>query len=59
MHTPLHDGERDGLNAMPSMVAGEVEHEVIITNYHVRRDILGHDGVLVGDLALVGLGGET
>lgn len=44
---------------MPSMVAGEVEHEVIITNDHVRRDILGHDGVLVGDLALVGLGGET
>lgn len=34
-HTPLHDGEGSGLNTVPSMVAGEVQHEVIVTDDHV------------------------
>lgn len=41
------------------MVAGEVDHDMVMANDVVRGEVLGHDCVLVDDLVVVGLQSEA
>lgn len=54
-NTPVFDSEGHSLDIWLSMDAGEVDLGFVLASDHVRGHVLGNNGVLVDDLAAVGL----
>lgn len=58
-HSLVFDSEGHIPDLRLSMVAGEVDHDMVMANDVIRGEVLGHDCVLVDDLVVVGLQSEV